>query len=344
MSPPMPAGSGQAGHGRAPAAHLAGSGLRSRSTTWPRWGFRRTGLSDLEAARLVRTLSGSGRHRGWGTLLGGRSRPAAAPGRVRRPAVSWPPVEPRGAPSSGSSTRGAAGPRHSDRRARGAAARAMRAPAAKHRTRHARREPAGLAWRRASAWRRRCRRRAPARRTQVRQQPLEQETRHGVQRLVDAATARRRRLEARNTARVQRLLELLDTVELRQVALVVLQDERDALERQPLLAQVLVEVAQRFEVVLHLPEAGIGHEHHRIGALEHELAGSVVEHWNGVEQGECGNRPRSSRAGSRRTACGPAVSSSTPSCRASPRGRWRRCIRGWSSFRTAQDRSRRSWR
>ncbi|OIQ83748.1 3-hydroxyadipyl-CoA dehydrogenase [mine drainage metagenome] len=57
-----------------------------------------------------------------------------------------------------------------------------------------------------------------------------------------------------------------------QIPLVVLENEGDLLDVQPVGIQVVVEVRQRVHVLLHLGFAGIRHEHHAVGAADIDLA------------------------------------------------------------------------
>ena len=63
----------------------------------------------------------------------------------------------------------------------------------------------------------------------------------------------------------------------RHVALVVLDDDRQVIERVALLGEVAAQVLHRLEVRFHTRELRIGHEHHAVDALQDQLAAGVVE-------------------------------------------------------------------
>ena len=78
-----------------------------------------------------------------------------------------------------------------------------------------------------------------------------------------------------------------------QIALVVLQHQRDVFQRQAHFGEVVAQVLQRFKIFRHLVGVGIGDEDDAVDALQHELAGGIVidlarhrvEHELGVHAG-----------------------------------------------------------
>ncbi len=106
---------------------------------------------------------------------------------------------------------------------------------------------------------------------------LEEHARNRMQGFIHATTGRCRSLEVRDAVGIERLLQRFERFDLRQVSFVVLDDPRDRVERQVVLAQVLFEVLQRLQIVVHLAGRRVGHEDHGVGALQHELARRVVE-------------------------------------------------------------------
>ena len=88
------------------------------------------------------------------------------------------------------------------------------------------------------------------------------------------------------TLGVELRVELLDGVNLGEIALVVLDHPRDLLELEPVLGQIGAQVGETLLVLLHLADLAVRHEDDGVGALQHQLARGVVEHLpgHGVEQ------------------------------------------------------------
>ena len=84
-------------------------------------------------------------------------------------------------------------------------------------------------------------------------------------------------LEIRNASRVQGFSHFVERNYIRQVALVVLDDERQLLEVVALLGEVDPEVLNTLEVGFHALDLRVGHEDDAVDALEDELARGVVE-------------------------------------------------------------------
>ena len=77
--------------------------------------------------------------------------------------------------------------------------------------------------------------------------------------------------------RVQQLPQLLERRDVRQVALVVLDDVRELVERVALLAQVGPQVLDALEVRLDALDLRVGDEDDAVDALQDQLAARVVE-------------------------------------------------------------------
>ena len=177
----------------------------------------------------------------------------------------------------------------------------------------------------------------------------EREARDRLQRLEDPLSEDCARLVALVSAvLVQVGLELLDGEDARQVPLVVLESEGDFVQVQPDLGQVGAEVREAFEVGLPHRALRVRDEDDAVHSLEDELAGRVVEDLPGdgveldarlepadhpdVERKEI-EEERAIGLGLERDHLPPRV-----------RERFgRKCGADWSSFRTDQDRSTRSW-
>jgi hypothetical protein len=110
---------------------------------------------------------------------------------------------------------------------------------------------------------------------------LDRKPGNALQCLENADAVERRRLEPREALRVQRLVELLDRVDVADIALVVLHHERDPLDAEAHLGQVGREVRKRLEVRLQRLDLAVGHEHDAVDALQDQLAGGVVEDLTG---------------------------------------------------------------
>src|SRR5436309_630393 len=84
---------------------------------------------------------------------------------------------------------------------------------------------------------------------------------------------------------IQRGLEVLDRGGVREVALVVLDDEGDPGQVVAVLRHVVVQVLHRLDVRFHALDLAVGHEDEAVHALEDELAARVVVHLSrhGVE-------------------------------------------------------------
>ena len=80
---------------------------------------------------------------------------------------------------------------------------------------------------------------------------------------------------------VERFFHFLDAVDIRQVSLVVLQDDRRVGDVEPMLLEVLLEVFQALDVFIHLATLGVCDEDDSICSLQHELASGVVIHLSG---------------------------------------------------------------
>ena len=76
--------------------------------------------------------------------------------------------------------------------------------------------------------------------------------------------------------RVERAVERLDLQHLRQVALVVLEDEGHRRRVQVVGEQVLRHLPVALDVLLPAVEGGVRDEHERVGALQHQPAGGRV--------------------------------------------------------------------
>src|SRR6266705_3004753 len=86
-------------------------------------------------------------------------------------------------------------------------------------------------------------------------------------------------------AGIERRLEVLDRRRVGQIALVVLDDERDLRQVVPVFGHVVVEVLHGFDVGFHALHLAVGDEYDAVHALEDELAARVVIHLarHGVE-------------------------------------------------------------
>jgi len=63
-----------------------------------------------------------------------------------------------------------------------------------------------------------------------------------------------------------------------EVALVVLDDVGDLVDRDVLLGEVFLEIAKTLDVFLHLFPLRVSHKNDAIHAPQHELAGGVLKH------------------------------------------------------------------
>src|SRR6266705_1622760 len=79
-------------------------------------------------------------------------------------------------------------------------------------------------------------------------------------------------------AGIERRLEVLDRRRVGQIALVVLDDERDLRQVVPVFGHVVVEVLHGFDVGFHALHLAVGDEYDAVHALEDELAARVVIH------------------------------------------------------------------
>src|SRR6185503_16134033 len=84
---------------------------------------------------------------------------------------------------------------------------------------------------------------------------------------------------------VQNVIEVVDWCDVLEIALVVLQDIGDVVERHVLLGQVIFEVFETLDVFFHFFPLRIGYEHDAIDAAQDELTGGIVNDLtrNGVE-------------------------------------------------------------
>ena len=105
--------------------------------------------------------------------------------------------------------------------------------------------------------------------------------RHGLERVEDAVTRGRGRLERRLALEVQLAVELLGGHRRREVTLVELQDVGNGREVEPVLPEVLLEVLERLDVRVHARFLRVRHEDDAVDALEDELAARVVEDLTG---------------------------------------------------------------
>src|SRR5688500_770587 len=87
-----------------------------------------------------------------------------------------------------------------------------------------------------------------------RRQALEHELGDATQRLEDAHAMQRVRREARHTAKVQRLIEIVHRHDhvARKILLVVLKDERHRARIHPLIAKIRVQVLEALDVLVQL--------------------------------------------------------------------------------------------
>jgi hypothetical protein len=107
-----------------------------------------------------------------------------------------------------------------------------------------------------------------------------------LERLEDACAVHRGRLvELDGPVRVEGLIQLVEREDVREIPLVVLENARDALEREPDLGEVLPEVLEALDVRIAHRALRVGHEDDAVDALQDELARRVVEDLagNGVQ-------------------------------------------------------------
>src|ERR1051325_391508 len=107
-------------------------------------------------------------------------------------------------------------------------------------------------------------------------QVREDQLRDPLQRLLDADAGRRHRLVVRRVQLVDLRVDLRDRQRVRQVAFVVLHDQRDLFDADALTLEVVLEVLQRLHVRVEREVLAVGDEHDSVGAFEHELARRVV--------------------------------------------------------------------
>ena len=107
---------------------------------------------------------------------------------------------------------------------------------------------------------------------------VEQHLRDGIERGKDVLSSARDDLEALHAllAIVQNELEIIDWRDVVQVALVVLQDVGNLIDRDILLGQVFLEIAKTLDVFLHFFPLRIGHENDSIDAPQDKLTGRIV--------------------------------------------------------------------
>src|SRR5438874_11936121 len=77
---------------------------------------------------------------------------------------------------------------------------------------------------------------------------------------------------------VQDVIEIIDRGDIWQIAFVILQNVGDIVERHVLLGQVVLEIFETLNVLLHFFPLRIGYENHAIDAAQDELAGGVVNY------------------------------------------------------------------
>src|SRR5690349_10776394 len=97
-----------------------------------------------------------------------------------------------------------------------------------------------------------------------------------LQRVEDAVPSEGHRLEIGVVMRIQFLLEFGHGDDAREIALVVLHDERDLVDREPVLGQVVVHVHEALDVRLVAVDLRIGHEDDAVDPLQDELPARVV--------------------------------------------------------------------
>src|SRR5262245_43866391 len=104
---------------------------------------------------------------------------------------------------------------------------------------------------------------------------------HALQGVEDADPLAGDRLEARLARRVQLFLQVVEPHHIAQVALVVLECERDVVEREPVLGQVLVQVVHALDVGVEALRQRIDDEDDPVHPAQDELAAGVVVHLAG---------------------------------------------------------------
>src|SRR5438552_8440688 len=80
---------------------------------------------------------------------------------------------------------------------------------------------------------------------------------------------------------VQNVFHVIDRRDIREVALVVLEPARDLFDHQVLKGEVVAEIFEALDVLLHFFPLRIGHENNSVHAAQHQLAGGVVNHLTG---------------------------------------------------------------
>src|SRR5438067_3450560 len=80
---------------------------------------------------------------------------------------------------------------------------------------------------------------------------------------------------------VQDVIEIIDRGDIWQIAFVVLQDVRDIVERHVLFGQVVLEIFETLDILLHFFPLRIGHENDAIDTAQDELSGRVVNYLAG---------------------------------------------------------------
>jgi hypothetical protein len=110
---------------------------------------------------------------------------------------------------------------------------------------------------------------------------LQDEARDALEPLEDALAFRRHGSERWRTVRVEAAVELFEREQLAEIPLVPMERVRHLLERAIVLAQVRMEVIERFLVDVDAPGLGIGNEDDAVGAGEHQFPGRCIIHLPG---------------------------------------------------------------
>src|SRR5439155_18856925 len=80
---------------------------------------------------------------------------------------------------------------------------------------------------------------------------------------------------------VQNVFHVIDRRDVREVALVVLEHTRDLFDHHVLKGEVVAEIFEALDVLLHFFPLRIGHENNSVHAAQHQLPGGVVNHLTG---------------------------------------------------------------